>query len=1133
MARAPQKKATATTNKGKAVKKQTNSKLSFHKQLVLNRFMFRFFKDGSLHGLKLRLGEDRFEGIHEDGQSLFFHELCSNLFEVDLIDLDELRRYDLNIVKYWQQITEHRNRKEDTVLNMKYFQYLSLLFTEIYLDWHFNRKEELLNGLNSELATYNAENNTTAKDKANQFREYILDDLNKLAFWNATGSGKTLLLHINILQYLHYFQNGHPDHYPDKIILLTPDERLSQQHMNELYDSGFSQIQLFDKAKPTPFRGTIEVIDINKLADDMGDKTVAVEAFEGNNLVLIDEGHKGTGTAAGAWMRRRDKLTRDGFAFEYSATFGQAVSDGKTVDALEEDIRKKKAKMLFDTTALGKLTEEQLAQLELDAQEQRDARIQATREVYGKSVLFDYSYKFFYEDGYGKESLILNLNPELDKQDDRRYEYFTACLLSFYQQQYLFNKHKDKLAEFNIEKPLWVFVGNTVGGEDSDIHAVLRFLAWFLNHESQAKAWIHDLVSNKARILDSKDRNIFENRFTALMNGPEDIYADILAKLFNTTHSGQRLRVLNLIGSKGELALQVGEAAPFGLINIGDSPSLYAMCEDDETFDYQRDDFAKTLFHTLNDKDSKLHILIGSRKFTEGWSSWRVSTMGLLNMGRGEGSQIIQLFGRGVRLKGRDYSLKRSTPAQRPKGIHLDKLETLNIFGVRADYMATFKQYLEDEGITPSDEILELNFETRPNLPATKLKTLKLKDGYKDNQKLGFKRVHFPELYQIPAEFEGKIKLPHIKLDLYPKLEAIDTSRKGDNTPVNVRHEGKLDYKVIAAFDFDRLYLAIQDFKLQRGWSNLRLDKEQLMKFCLGKTSALNHWYTLLIPQSELEIRQYADVRKQEDIMLRLLLDYTDRFYKTLKNAYEGQFYQVTQVQEDDPGMIKVYHFEIDESDDGLDYVERLEQLQQLVTDGDIGQAKNWDAPGMIAITFDRHLYYPLLSLERNADLPLKMRPAAFDAPSEVAFIKDLQAFIETPKGQEIIGDKSLYLLRNADTKSRGLGFATAGNFYPDFLLWLVDDETGKQWLSLIDPKGIRNLNLDDAKFGLYQEIKALEPTLADKDLSLSAFIVSETIHSDLLNVSAPKHELEKRNVLFMEDTGPIYLEKLFKKMVA
>ncbi|EBA1178052.1 type III restriction endonuclease subunit R [Salmonella enterica] len=1118
---------------GKAIKKQTNSKLSFHKQLVLNRFMFRFFKDGTLHGLKIRLGEDRFEGIHEDGQSLFFHELSNYLFEVDLIDLDELRRYDLNIVKHWQQITEHRNLKEDTVLNMKYFQYLSLLFTEIYLDWYFNRKQELLDGLNSELNIYNAENNETAKDRANQFKSYILDDLNKLAYWNATGSGKTLLLHVNILQYLHYYQNGNTHHYPDKIILLTPDERLSQQHLDELYNSGFSHIQLFDKNKSAPFKGTVEVIDINKLADDMGDKTVAVEAFEGNNLVLIDEGHKGTGTAAGAWMRRRDKLTRDGFAFEYSATFGQAVSGGNNVEAVEAEIKKKKAKLLFETTALGKLTAEQLEKLELTSEELRDARIQAKREVYGKSILFDYSYKFFYEDGYGKESLILNLNPNEDKKDERRYEYFTACLLSFYQQQYLFNKNKDKLGEFNIEKPLWVFVGNTVSGEDSDIHAVLRFLAWFLNNEVQAKSWIRDLVENKARILDTKDRNIFEKRFTALINGPEDIYLDILARLFNTTHSGQRLRVLNLIGSKGELALQVGEAEPFGLINIGDSPSLYKMCEEDTTFDYQRDDFAKSLFHTLNDKDSQLHILIGSRKFTEGWSSWRVSTMGLLNMGRGEGSQIIQLFGRGVRLKGRNYSLKRSTPGERPKGLHLEKLETLNIFGVRADYMATFKQYLEDEGITPSDEILELNFETRPNMPNTKLKTLKLKDGYKDNQKNGFKRVYFPELYEVPAELQGKIKHPHIKLDLYPKLESIDTSRKGDNTPVNVRNEAKLDYKVISAFDFDRLYLAIQAYKLQRGWSNLRLDKQRLIDFCLGKANIANNWYTLSIPASELEIKQYSDIAKQEDIMLRLLTDYTDRFYNALKNAYEGQFYEITQVNEDDPCMIKMYHFEIEESDDGLDYTKRLEQLQQIVAQGDIGKAKSWNAPGMIAVTFDKHLYYPLLSIEKNADLPLKMRPTAFDAPSEITFIKDLQEFIETPKGQKTIGNKSLYLLRNADSKAKGLGFATAGNFYPDFLLWLVDDESGKQWLSLIDPKGIRNLNLDDAKFGLYKEIKELEKKLSDDKLSLSAFIVSETRFVDLINVSEPKDKIEERNVLFIEDTGSIYLEKLFKKMVA
>jgi hypothetical protein len=55
----------------------------------------------------------------------------------------------------------------------------------------------------------------------------------------------------------------------------------------------------------------------------------------------------------------------------------------------------------------------------------------ATREVYAKSILFDYSYKYFYEDGYGKESLILNLKDEDYTQEDTARQYFTACLLSF------------------------------------------------------------------------------------------------------------------------------------------------------------------------------------------------------------------------------------------------------------------------------------------------------------------------------------------------------------------------------------------------------------------------------------------------------------------------------------------------------------------------------------------------------------------------------------------------------------------------------------------------------------------------------------------------------------------------------
>ena len=77
--------------------------------------------------------------------------------------------------------------------------------------------------------------------------------------------------------------------------------------------------------------------------------------------------------------------------------------------------------------------------------------------------------------------------------------------------------------------------------------------------------------------------------------------------------------------------------------------------------------------------------------------------MGLMNVGQGEGAQIIQLFGRGVRLKGYGISLKRSSKAQLPDGMerpkHIGTLETLGIFGIHADYMAQFREFLEEEGL--------------------------------------------------------------------------------------------------------------------------------------------------------------------------------------------------------------------------------------------------------------------------------------------------------------------------------------------------------------------------------------------------------------------------------------------------
>ena len=235
--------------------------------------------------------------------------------------------------------------------------------------------------------------------------------------------------------------------------------------------------------------------------------------------------------------------------------------------------------------------------------------------------------------------------------------------------------------------------------------------------------------------------------------------------------------------------------------------------------------------------------------------------------------------------------------------------------------------------------------------------------------------------------------------------------------------------------------------------------------------------------------------------------------------------------------MLKLYQFEIENSEDGREYQKKLEVLKKLVAEGKIGEASQWNAPHMVAISFDRHLYYPLLALENKEAVPLKLRPLAFDAPSEWTFVRDLEAFYNSSEGKEAIGARSLYLLRNADNQEKGLGFALAGNFYPDFLLWLVDDANGKQWLTFVDPKGLRNLDLSHPKLGLYKEVKTLEKTLAaqakagEAPLVLNAFVLSPTNFTDLLNVgdTTKKADLESRHVLFMSDGGNAYLKKLFQ----
>ena len=299
----------------------------FEKKLILNQWVFSLLGVERLEELQAWLKDPALEGFDEENISHFFAILSTHLSNRGSIQPDDLLRYDNNIVRHWQRITERRNLEEGRTLFPKYFQYLALLFTEIYLDHNFRDPEQLWVEINQTIDTYNQQANQQERVEAFSQRE-----LNKLAFWMATGSGKTLLMHCNLLQYQHYLQKHNQTKGVNRTLLLTPYEGLSQQHLKEFNRSNIPA-EIFSKQSLGGMfnnQSLIEIIDIHKLADENGDKTVDVAAFEGNNLVMVDEGH--SGASGTTWMRRREALCEDGFSFEYSATFGQAVKN----DALKK-----------------------------------------------------------------------------------------------------------------------------------------------------------------------------------------------------------------------------------------------------------------------------------------------------------------------------------------------------------------------------------------------------------------------------------------------------------------------------------------------------------------------------------------------------------------------------------------------------------------------------------------------------------------------------------------------------------------------------------------------------------------------------------------------------------------------------
>jgi hypothetical protein len=179
----------------------------------------------------------------------------------------------------------------------------------------------------------------------------------------------------------------------------------------------------------------------------------------------------------------------------------------------------------------------------------------------------------------------------------------------------------------------------------------------------------------------------------------------------------------------------------------------------------------------------------------------------------------------------------------------------------------------------------------------------------------------------------------------------------------------------------------------------------------------------------------------------------------------------------------------------------------------------------MKAIWFGRHLYQPLLYLDSSV---VEISPAPLNK-GERLFVEDLKAFHDG--NAEFFKGKELYLLRNL-SKGRGVGFFEAGNFHPDFILWLLAG--GKQHVIFVDPKGIRSLGPTDPKIQFHATIKEIEKRLGDPDVRLQSFIVSNTLSATMQRLwNMKKGEMQERHVLFQEEDKDSYVRSMLASSAA
>ncbi len=495
--------------------------------------------------------------------------------------------------------------------------------------------------------------------------------INRLAFYMATGSGKTIVI-IKLVELLSVaIRMGL---IPKKnIMFFSANEHLIKQFEKEIekYNRNkdyFKQIDFKNLKSVTnkdfyhaPKGSFIEkIVLFYYRADLMSDEESKENLLNykdhwdnGENYVILDEAHKGNKSES----KRQaifSLLSLKGFLFNFSATFTE-----------ESDL----------ITAVYNLSVGEWVKL-----------------------------------GYGKESVLLkknNLNAfkELKDLNDREKEIalLKALLLLGMQKRYK--------VEGYFHDPLMLVFTHSVNVENSDAEIFFKTLARVIENDDgsdflKAKDDLLEELKNPEFLFsDDKDKDYKVKVFKESLNDMD--FKGLKEEVFYA-NSGHIEVIINPKNNQ-EIAFKLNTSDKvFCLIKIGDITEwIYEKLKSVKVVSKNLS-FKEESYFSQIDKSS-INILVGSRTFDTGWDSTRPSVILFLNIGLDDDAKklVKQSFGRGVRIESVKNQRQRLACLDIDKAVKKDlkpnaaMLETLFVIATKSESVKAILD-LKEESSDPS-----------------------------------------------------------------------------------------------------------------------------------------------------------------------------------------------------------------------------------------------------------------------------------------------------------------------------------------------------------------------------------------------------------------------------------------------